>query len=552
VLRSLSVSNYALIDRLHVDWQKGFTVITGETGSGKSILLGALGLLTGDRADTKVLRNIEEKCIVEGEFDLSSIADIRPLFEEYDIDFSDITVVRREINPQGKSRSFINDTPVNLQVLKELGVRLIDIHSQHENFLINDKRFVTGIVDIAANTLPLLNKYQEQFLTLKGLVEELKEWQTKAEDAQKDVDFLTFQLGEFEGVNWEEWIDNDVEEEYSTLTYAEEIKNSSLEIIHYLDEAPVSVMSLLSSALQTSSRFSGKTATGLELFHRLEAIQIELKDVLTDFQRLQSSVEIDKNKLARLDELMAVIHRLQKKHHLNTVQELLEKRADMVRRLADIGNVDDKLSELARRIEMEKVELMSLGKDLAKQRSAVYESLENTLNGLLVKMNMPNARIKIMNNPLPEPSFYGLEEIMFYAQTNLGSSFEPLKKIASGGELSRVMLAIKSLQTQSGAIPTLLFDEIDTGVSGEVAHAMGEIMRGLSKNVQIISITHLAQIAGKGNCHFKVFKDEVNAITQTNMVELTTDQRVVELAEMISGKNPSDTALATAKELLRY
>jgi DNA repair protein RecN (Recombination protein N) len=550
LLKNLYISNYALIDRLQVNWDSGFTVITGETGSGKSILLGALGLLTGDRADSKVLRKKEEKCVVEGEFDLSKLTDIASFFDQNDIDFSQNCLLRREINTQGKSRSFINDTPVTLQALKELGDRLIDIHSQHENFLLNDKKFVSGIIDASADTLVLLHSYQAQYTTVKHLTHELNELQLMAEDAQKEKDYLLFQLNEFEGVSLQELEKSDLEEEYNKLVHAEEIKSLSSEIVHYLDEAPSSVLGLLTSMLQVSGKIAGITATGQGLHERLDTIRIELKDMLADFQRLQASIEVDNNKLARLDELMAVIHRLQKKHHLSSIKELMAKQTELGDRLSVIGNVDDKIRDISFRLDKEEKELWLLGEKLSKERAKVYGKLENTLNELLVKMNMPNARVNIHSTVLKTPSYYGIEEIMFYAKTNLGAAFEPLKKIASGGELSRVMLAIKSLQTQSSAIPTLVFDEIDTGVSGEVAHAMGQIMKGLSRSVQIISITHLAQIAGKGNHHFKVYKEDANAVTQTRLIALSGDQRVMELAEMISGKNPSDTALATARELL--
>jgi DNA repair protein RecN (Recombination protein N) len=550
VLQQLNINNYALIDQLSINFSNGFSVITGETGSGKSIILGALSMLTGDRADVKSLRNKENKCIIEGEFILPNTTFYQDFFKSNDVDFSENTIIRREINPQGKSRSFINDTPVNLQVVKELGDLLIDIHSQHENAVLNDRNFLFKIVDEHAHSQAELEDYQKTFLALKKQQDELKLLEQREEKAQHEKDYITFLLAEFEGFPLEKILTDDIESEYNTLANAEEIKLLSNEVLSAIDEGNFSINNQLHTALNSLQKLSKISVHYEELTDRINSCLIELKDISADLSRKTSSIEVDNRKLVQLEETISTLNKLIKKHNVRNAEELLAKREELSQSIQGINSLSSSIQTIKLEITQLEKELQSKGVQLRKKRNQVFSSIETNINALLVKMNMKNASIKLHEIPLDKPILLGLDDLQILVRTNLGSAFEPLKKIASGGELSRIMLAIKSLQSQQNAIPTIIFDEIDTGVSGEVANAMGIIMKQLSREMQVVSITHLPQIAGKGEHHYKVYKEEKNNITHTHLIKLDTTLRVQEIAEMISGKNPSESAIANAKELL--
>jgi len=550
VLQQLNINNYALIDQLSINFSKGFSVITGETGSGKSIILGALSMLTGDRADVKSLRNKENKCIIEGEFILPNTTFYHDFFKSNDVDFSENTIIRREINPQGKSRSFINDTPVNLQVVKDLGDLLIDIHSQHENAVLNDRNFLFKIVDEHARSQAELDGYQKTFLALKKQQDELKLLEQREEKAQHEKDYITFLLAEFEGFPLEKILTDDIESEYTTLANAEEIKLLSNEVLTAIDEGNFSINNQLHTALNSLQKLSKISIQYEELADRINSCLIELKDVSADLSRKTSSIEVDNRKLMQLEETISTLNKLIKKHNVRNAEELLAKREELSQSIQGINSLSSSIHTIKQEITQLEKDLQSKGVLLRKKRNQVFNSIESNINALLVKMNMKNASIQLNDIPLDRPILLGLDDLQILVRTNLGSAFEPLKKIASGGELSRITLAIKSLQSQQNAIPTIIFDEIDTGVSGEVANAMGIIMKQLSHEMQVVSITHLPQIAGKGDHHYKVYKEEKNNITYTHLIKLDTHLRVQEIAEMISGKNPSESAIANAKELL--
>lgn len=550
MLQQLNINNYALIDQLSINFSKGFSVITGETGSGKSIILGALSMLTGDRADVKSLRNKENKCIIEGEFILPNTTFYHDFFKSNDVDFSENTIIRREINPQGKSRSFINDTPVNLQVVKDLGDLLIDIHSQHENAVLNDRNFLFKIVDEHARSQAELDGYQKTFLALKKQQDELKLLEQREEKAQHEKDYITFLLAEFEGFPLEKILTDDIESEYTTLANAEEIKLLSNEVLTAIDEGNFSINNQLHTALNSLQKLSKISIQYEELADRINSCLIELKDVSADLSRKTSSIEVDNRKLMQLEETISTLNKLIKKHNVRNAEELLAKREELSQSIQGINSLSSSIHTIKQEITQLEKDLQSKGVLLRKKRNQVFNSIESNINALLVKMNMKNASIQLNDIPLDRPILLGLDDLQILVRTNLGSAFEPLKKIASGGELSRITLAIKSLQSQQNAIPTIIFDEIDTGVSGEVANAMGIIMKQLSHEMQVVSITHLPQIAGKGDHHYKVYKEEKNNITYTHLIKLDTHLRVQEIAEMISGKNPSESAIANAKELL--
>ncbi len=550
MLKHLYINNYALIDELSISFQSGFSVITGETGSGKSIILGALSMLTGDRADVKSLRNQENKCVIEGTFSIPNHVEFNTFFTENDLDYSEVTIIRREINPQGKSRSFINDTPVTLQAIKLLGEKLIDIHSQHENAVLNDRVFLYKIIDEHAQSFSELKSYQVVFEQLKKQQDELKKLLEKEVKAQHEKDYTQFLLSEFEGISIEKCINDDVEAEYATLANAEEIKNLSSEVISVLDDNAFSASSQLNTALLALQKLAKLSPAFDELQHRISICVIEVKEATSDLSRKVSSIEIDNRKLLQLEELIGSLNKLIKKHNVRNAEELLTKKSNLEASLQNINSLSESIDNIKKEIVTLSKEVLEKGTVLRNKRKAMFGSIETNINAMLAKMNMKNAHIQFSQTPFENPNLLGLDDITILVRTNLGSAFEPLKKIASGGELSRVMLAIKSLQSQNNAIPTLIFDEIDTGVSGEVANAMGQIMQQLSAEMQVVSITHLPQIASKGSQHFKVYKEEKNNITHTHLIALNNDQRVLEIAEMISGKNPSETAIANAKELL--
>jgi len=548
VLSHLSVKNYALIEELEIDFSKGFSVVTGETGSGKSIMLGALGLILGERADLKALRDPNVKCVIEGTFELSKDLFL-PFFVEHDIDFDRQSIIRREITPGGKSRAFVNDTPVVLPVLKELGTSLIDIHSQHQTLLLNKSSFQFDVLDASSKASNIKGDYIKEFHAYKSLHNKLQHLIESERKANADKDFIIFQLKDFEGLDLESLSDSDIEEELSLLSNAEEVINLSSQIANELN-GNNSVVGNLINAEQVLLKLSTYNKSYTDLLDRVKSAIIEITDIDEEVSRKVASIDVNENRLIELTELFDVVNRLQRKHNVATVEELIKVKEDFTFRVAAVTNLSEEIELLNNELNRKLLAVKEKGKLLSDKRQKGVSSLQSELKNYLSEMAMPHAELKVELTPNENPSESGLESIEFLVRTNKGSSFEPLKKVASGGELSRIMLAIKSILSVNGNLPAIIFDEIDTGVSGEVANNMGSIMKKMANHLQVISITHLPQIASKGKQHYKVFKETKGDTTITKITQLNRDERLVEIAQILSGENPSKAAIDNAKELL--
>jgi DNA repair protein RecN (Recombination protein N) len=552
LLQKLLIKNYALIDHLQIQFEDGFSVITGETGSGKSILLGALGLILGERVDTNSIRNKEKKCVIEGVFTVTE-EDHKKYFSKYDLDFETETIIRREIGVSGKSRAFINDTPVGLTILKEVSNQLVDIHSQHETLMINDQDFLINLMDSQHSNTKLLKEYREGFEKYADKVKLLNDLIAKEKDAQNQKDFLTFLVQEFEEYNLQELADSNIEEEYQLLSNAEDIKrglDTASELLNG-DHDQSSALKLLAQISDALGNLRNINSQFEELANRVNSAVIELEDIATECAQLSDSTDLDERKLQELEDKNSFINRLLHKHQLLDLQGLLSKYQELKTELSQIGNLEQDIEALEKVLNVTKKELTKIANDISKDRKKIALSLQTEAKGLLTQMNMKNAEVEFRFEEVESINKNGLDNIQLYVKTNLGGSFEPIKKVASGGETSRIMLAIKSLQSKSRSLPTIIFDEIDTGVSGEVAKRMGDIMAHLGTKMQVISITHLPQIAAKGTAHYKVFKQEEQDTTVTHIRRLDSSERQTEIAELLSGSEISDAALKNAEELLK-
>ncbi|MCB9198616.1 MAG: DNA repair protein RecN [Flavobacteriales bacterium] len=552
MLHSLYIHNYALIDHLQINFEDGFSVITGETGSGKSILLGALGLILGERADLSSIRNKEDKCIVEGTFSVTE-KDHKNYFDKYELDFEKETIIRREISASGKSRAFINDTPVGLQQLKELGGALLDIHSQHETLLINDQQFVVDLLDSQLTDTVILSNYSQLFDLYTSERKQLSELKERELQAQNQKDYISFLLKEFEEFDINQFIENDLESEYKLLENAEEIKRKlsvPIELING-DNSHTNIVSNLKQIHQELSSLSSLGSQFTDLTERIKSALIELEDIANECARIDDSIELNEDRLSQLDEAISKLNRLLLKHQLSNVQELKDKFIELKQEISGIDSLSEEIVRLDKLVKEKEIELRLIAIELSNLRKSTALKLQSEAKDLLVQMNMKNAEIEFRFEKSEKLGRNGLDNIQLYVKTNLGGTFEPLKRIASGGETSRIMLAIKSLQSESKSLPTIIFDEIDTGVSGEIANKMGAIMQSLGSKMQVISITHLPQIAAKGSYHYKVFKTESDHQTSTKIISLSNEEREREIATMLSGADLTSAALKNAQELLK-
>lgn len=539
-----------MIDHLQIDFEDGFSVITGETGSGKSILLGALGLILGERADFTSIRDVEKKCIVEGTFKISS-KDHEPYFSKHDLDFYEECIIRREISPGGKSRAFINDTPVSLNILKELGGILVDIHSQHETLLINDNQFILDLLDSQHKATKELSQYRDNYLRYTSQINELSLLKEKDTDAQNQKDFMSFLIQEFEEYNLDQLAENNIEEEYQLLSKAEEIKrslNNASELLNGGNQ--IDIISSLKQVQSELQEISSLSPHYEELASRIDSSLIELQDIENDCSKLADSTELDERKLSELEGQMTFINRLMHKHQLSDVSELLQKYSNLKEEISTIDNLSEQILKLEKEIKNSETGLTKLATLISQNRKQIASELQTKAKHFLEQMNMKHAEVEFKFENTDKLNSNGLDHVQLFVKTNLGGKFEPLKKVASGGETSRIMLAIKALQSESRSLPTIIFDEIDTGVSGEVASKMGSIMAGLGTKMQVLSITHLPQIAAQGDHHFKVRKQEENGTTTTSIYLLNKDDREAEIATLLSGAGVTGAALKNARELL--
>jgi DNA repair protein RecN (Recombination protein N) len=548
MLTSLKISNYALIDELAMQPSSGLSMITGETGAGKSIMLGAVGLLLGNRADTKVLLHEDKKCVVEGVFDIRSYG-LQGYFEELELDYEDTCIIRREISPNGKSRSFVNDTPVLLEPLKILGEKLMDVHSQHDTLLLGEGDFQLGLVDAYARTSAERTTFQQAFTEFRKSKKALTELTRKAEALKKEYDFNQFQLEELSSLALVSGEQEELESSQEILENAEDIKlkiNEVLSLFHEEQFGVLQGMGQIQSSLQGLERLAQAFANYRT---RFQEAWIELKDLAETLADEDSRVEVDAEKLERTRERLSKIYQLQKKHGLQTIEELMELESQLADKVLQVQQVDDQLAEAHQLCLQNEKAMLAAAEVLSQKRRACFPSFEKALEVLLQDLGMENARVQF-ERQVVDPNANGLDRVELLFSANKGMPLQPLKKVASGGEFSRLLFAIKYLMADKMALPTLIFDEIDTGISGEVALQMVRMMQEIAKNHQVICITHLPQVAAKGAVHFFVYKDHSAEKTMSKVKQLTVEERVHELAKMIAGSNPSAAAQASAKELL--
>ncbi len=551
MLKSLHISNYALITELNIDFQSGFSVITGETGAGKSIILGALSLILGQRADSKSIKIDADKCVIEAEFDISAYTHLNDFFIQNDLDNEGkVCLIRRELTNSGKSRAFINDTPVGLNVIRDLSNQLLDIHSQHENLLLSNVGYQLDVVDTIAQNAVQLNAYSQAYQQWRNLQTELKQLQKMAEKQASDVDYIQFQFQQLADAKLVENEQADLEMEQETLSHAEEIKSQLLKANQLMDDENMS-LSLLKESIQALSYIKSYIPSGDNWYERLHSTFIELKDISAEMSSYEERVEFNPERLALVESRLSELFTLQKKYKVNSVSELIEMRESFAKQLQRIESFEEDMEALNAKLKQAFTQLQADAKRLTESRQKACKPIELYLVDQLIKLGMPN--IQFVVEITPEIGFIenGNDQVQFLFSANKNRAPQPVTQIASGGEISRLMLSIKSLVAHKADLPTIIFDEIDTGVSGEIAHRMGEIMRTMSTEMQVITITHLPQIAGKGAQHYSVFKDDTGLQTQTHIRRLDSEERLVELAQMLSGKNVTEAALRNAQELLR-
>lgn len=550
MLTRLSINNYALIDELAIDFSSGLNIVTGETGAGKSIILGGLSLILGNRADTTSLRDNTKKCIVEGIFNIESYG-FKSFFENNDLDYENQSIFRREITPSGNSRAFINDTPVNLKVMSELSKKLIDIHSQHQNLELTTRRFQLGLVDMVANNQEILANYKSLysgFIKKSKLLSELKE---KAEKERTDLDYYEFQLKQLDEANLvEENEQETLEAEMEKLSHSEEIKSVLTKVGQLLENEQVAILGMLkegNSQLRKIVEYMKEVAV---LSERMASVYLELQDIAGEITTQADAIDFNPGRLEQITQRLDLIFSLQQKHHVNSVADLINVRSLIRERISGIVDYDYQIANLEKEITEIKKQVEETASEISKKRLAIFPVIEKRVVEILQQLGMPKSRFKVEHSRLQECGDSGADSVGFLFSANKDTEPAEISKIASGGETSRLMLAIKSLITDTKSLPTIIFDEIDSGVSGEIAIKMGEILRKFSKSIQVINITHLPQIAGKGDHHFMVFKYDNERGTFTSIKKLSHNERIEELAKMVSGDNPTENAIQTARELL--
>jgi len=548
MLRSLKIKNYALIDEVSIEFDQGLTIITGETGAGKSILIGALGLLTGNRADTSVLRDKESKCVVEGIFNISKY-NLKKIFDQNDLDYDEVTIIRREISPNGRSRAFINDTPVNVSTLKEIAERLIDIHSQHDTLLLNQPTYQLDVIDAFAGNGKLREQYSTQYYKYREIRKQLDELKEKAAKEKADYDYLQFQFDQLEQANLKEGEQEELEAEQQQLSHTEEIKNALGEINMILTDEENGVTEQIRMARKAAEQITEYFPKAQELYNRLDSVFIELQDLAGENEVLFNDLEFDPERLEIINDRLDKIYELQHKFNVTSVKELLELKDEFEQKLLQITSYDEEIAKLEQQTLEEKQKLDKLAGELSQSRQKVKALFEQSIEGLLKQLGMPNTTffVDIEQTDLTET---GQDKIVFYFSANKKVEAQPIAKVASGGELSRLMLAIKYIVSRSKVLPTIIFDEIDTGISGEIAAKVGQMIKQLSKNLQVIDITHLPQIAAKADTHILVYKEDREEGTISGLRKLNAEERVEEIAKMLSGESITSAALEHARQLI--
>jgi DNA repair protein RecN (Recombination protein N) len=551
MLQTLSIENYALIEKLHITFPNGLSIITGETGAGKSILLGALSLILGQRSDTAVLKDNTKNCVVEGLFVLDGYG-LEELFASHDIDYDPHTAIRRVISPNGKSRAFVNEIPVTINVLKELGDHLIDIHSQHQNLFIGASAFQTTVVDAQANHAATLTEYRHAFNAYKAATGKLTEWKEKTQKAKQEYDYLSFQNNELNTAQLKQGEQQELEEELKQLTHAEEIKTALTKVNALLLEEEAAVDNLLRDAANNLQKISHALLPAQALTERINSTRIELRDINAEIETLNGKTALSPDRLVTIENRLNTLYSLQQKHHLSSTEELLSLHEQIREKLNAIENFDDLMAKLQQEYDTQCRIVKTLSAEISEKRRQTIPSIEQHITHMLQQLGMPHAAFRIEMKEAEHYHTSGKDDITFLFSANKDMAPQELSRIASGGEISRVMLCLKSLMVRSSGLPTIIFDEIDTGVSGEIADKMGNIVYELSKNMQVINITHLPQVASKGNAHYVVYKEENTAgIITTCIRPLNAEQRIMEIAKMLSGQNVTQAAIENAKELLK-
>ncbi|CAM3488625.1 DNA repair protein RecN [Zobellia roscoffensis] len=549
MLVHLSIKNYALIDSLNVAFTNGFTCITGETGAGKSILLGGLSLVLGKRADLSSLRDKDKKCVIEAEFQIDKY-NLKSFFKEEDLDYEERTIIRREIQPSGKSRAFVNDSPVRLDVLTKLGSSLIDVHSQHQTLQLTDNDFQLKVIDALADNKKMLEEYVSKLRLYKTTSKELGKLVEFQKEANKEHDYNTFLLEELQAAPLKLGLQEELEEQYEQLNNVENI----LELIssghQLLNDEQVGIVSLLTELKQVANKLSSFGSQYADLNQRVQSVFIEVDDIASELQNYQEETEANPELLEETNTKLQQLYDLQKKHSVQGVSELLQIREELAEKVSVTENLEADIEKKEQELAAQKLMVQKAADELTAKRKKVISELKKQLEDSLKALGMPSATFKIELFKADDFKTNGADGLIFLFSANKGGDYGELKKVASGGELSRIMLTIKSILAKYENLPTIMFDEIDTGVSGEISGKMGDIMQTMSKSMQVFSITHLPQVASKGDHHFKVYKLEEGAVTKTNMKQLSSEERVVELAEMLGGKELSESAMAHARQLL--
>ena len=551
MLQQLYIKNFTLIDELNIELHPGFSVITGETGAGKSIILGAIGLLLGQRADSKSIKQGADRCVIEAHFDLSRY-DLKPFFDENDIEYDDHdTIIRRELTAAGKSRAFINDTPVALTMLKELGDQLMDVHSQHQNLLLNKQDFQLNVVDILANDSKELEDYQQCFANYQQKTKELNQLREEIERNKQNADFLQFQYDELEAAQLVEGEQEELEQQSETMSHAEDIKTALYEADNALNGDECGVVSQVKSAYNALNGISKVMPKTAELTERLDSCRIELKDIADEVSQLLERTDFNPAELDNINNRLDRLYELEKKYHAETVEELIEQRDSLKLKLSHIENSDEAVSEMEKEVAKLRSLCAQRAESISKMRQTTAKQMRSNLAQRLEQLGMPHARFDVSITKT-ELGKNGQDSISFLFSANTSTPLQPVSQVASGGEIARVMLSLKAMISGAVKLPTIIFDEIDTGVSGKIAEKMAQIMQEMGRTErQVISITHLPQIAALGSHHYRVSKEETKNGTVSHMTELNNEERITEIAQMLSGSDISDAAIQNAKELLK-
>lgn len=545
----LSVYNYVLIENLEISFSQGLTTLTGETGAGKSIILGALGLVLGQRADVNSLFSTDQKCVVESTFNIEGY-ELEEFFREFDLDYDNNTIIRREILPSGKSRAFINDTPVRLKALKSLGNNLINIHSQHETLTLNNPGFQLAIIDDYAGNRELLKKYQQAYHEFRTAEKELTQLQEKDKSAKAEQDYYQFLFDELNNAKLVSGEKEELEKELEQLNHAEEIKDALYHAADNITRSEADIVSNLKDILSRMNNVSAYHHGISKLVDRLESSMIELEDIGSEIEKLEENTEFDPSRIDSINERLSLIYSLEQKHHTEGIDALLALKDDLNRKLQEINFLDEELEKKRAETETKRQEASSLADNLNERRHQNSKDVSASVENILHKLNMENSTVEVKLLDSDQLHEFGKDRAEILFSANKGKAPGPLNKIASGGELSRLMLSIKSILTDKQILPTIIFDEIDTGVSGNAASRVGDIMADMSRKMQVIALTHLPQIAGKGNQQMKVFKFEKDYKTQTGIKKLNKNERIKEIAMMISGKEDHKEAIKTAEQLI--